>query len=365
VHGGSAGALAAGLLVVAGCTRVPAMRPVAAAADCHRATAVGAPGPVPAAVEWISPVEPGDEATLARWCATVGPALVGPSPGHFTGGRVDRFVVVTWNQQVGGGDLRRLVADLRAGRLTGGDRVEHFVLLLQESVRRGPSVPPDPPVTAPIPDRLAPDGGETPEDIGAAAAGLGLALFYVPSMRNGRESPGEAPEDRGNAILSTMPLDDFRVVSLPFERQRRASALATVRVSNGAGGYEGIGVASVHLDVWPATIPSLLDGSRRLRQSAAFLSTVPANEIPSVVGADLNSLSSGDPHIGLYRARWPAWEVPSPCRTRGIFCTDYLFVDPVPGWTFTPAMVLPDDYDSDHRPVLTLATRTDGRVAGR
>ena len=57
-------------------------------------------------------------------------------------------------------------------------------------------------------------------DINGHAAGLGLSIFYAPSMRNGPE----LREDRGNAIISTEPLLDPIALELPLARQRRVTA---------------------------------------------------------------------------------------------------------------------------------------------
>jgi len=346
-------------VAAAGCARVPDMTSSALLGGCQRAVLVGAATGSATTVTWISPVDAGDRAELVDWCGTVGPALVAPSPARPTADRIDALALVTWNQHVGGGDLRGLVADLRAGALTEGVPVDHFVLLLQETYRTGPAVPADPPASAPIPGRIesSPGAGRPREDIRAVAGALGLAFFYAPSMRNGRESGGQPAEDRGNAILSTLPLHDFRVVTLPFERQRRATVTATARLPDGLGGHTDVGLSSLHLDVWPATVPSLLDGSRRIRQSSAFLAVLGGDSLPTVVGADLNALSSGDPHVELFRARWPGSEVPTSCRTRGLFCTDYLFAGGFTAWDVSPARVIVESYGSDHHPVVSLATR--------
>ena len=64
-----------------------------------------------------------------------------------------------------------------------------------------------------------------PIDIVAISRELGLSLIYVPSMRNGG-SPDDPAEDRGNAILSTLPLSEPVAVELPGERQRRVVIIA-------------------------------------------------------------------------------------------------------------------------------------------
>src|SRR5512146_1426816 len=97
-----------------------------------RSAAVGSPGGV---IEWVDAARPGDAGALARWCATVGPPVVTNVPAAAPPG--DSLVIVSWNVHVGGGDVARLVADLRAGHLTGGRGVSSFVLLLQEAYRGG------------------------------------------------------------------------------------------------------------------------------------------------------------------------------------------------------------------------------------
>ena len=89
----------------------------------------------PQEVDWRGPGEGEQRSLLNAWCAAVGPALFGGWADPPVG-RVDSIAVVAWNVHVGGGDLRRLVDDLRAGRLTDGRPVDHYVLLLQEAFRK-------------------------------------------------------------------------------------------------------------------------------------------------------------------------------------------------------------------------------------
>jgi len=356
----AAGALA---LVAAGvvAARGYAAAPSDSAGDpsCQRAEALGPEpaGEVP--VRWISPESPHDRKALTRWCRTVGPALVHAAPGRGEPQRVDSFAIVSWNQHVGAGDLRRLVGDLRRGALTGGAPVEQFVLLLQEAYRDGEAVPPQAGLDDAVPRgfREQPPDESPREDVRASARGLGLALFYAPSMRNGIERPGEAPEDRGNAILSTMSFDSLQVVTLPFERQRRAGLVAQIRIPAGDGASSVLRVASLHLDVWPALVPSLFDGKRRIRQSAAFASALEAEDTPLLVGADLNSISGTDPQVRYFRARWSELPPPARCRTHGIFCTDHLFASGMSAWDLGAYRVIPDRYGSDHHPLVAFATR--------
>ena len=123
---------------------------------------------------------------------------------------------------VGGGDIGGLLADVR--RRHGGAPV---VFLLQEAYREGPEVPTRLEAHASFasmiracgPTAAARKSSRLPQR-------LGLHAYYVPSMRNG--APAASAEDRGNAILSTLPLTDLRAIELPFERQRRVAVAATV-----------------------------------------------------------------------------------------------------------------------------------------
>src|SRR5215207_2499341 len=115
-------------------------------------------------------------------------------PGGVAPAGLSLLTVVTWNTHDGRGDGRRLIDDLEAGRLTGA-RPAEFILLLQEFVDRG-------------------------DDALFGARGRSLTLF---------NSPVRSPA--GNAIVSSLALEEPRTVDLPRERQLRAAVAATVRVA--------------------------------------------------------------------------------------------------------------------------------------
>ena len=124
-------------------------------------------------------------------CEGVGPVHAGLGEPGAPAEPIDSLYVITWNVHVGGGDLRCLVADLRAGELTGGRPVDSYVLLLQEVHRAGPEVP----ATA-TPDALAsgiasvPPSGER-HDVVEAARSLGLnVLNMCPRCETGRVAWG-------------------------------------------------------------------------------------------------------------------------------------------------------------------------------
>lgn len=282
---GAALALAVSL-VSAACIADAPVRPLPdlALPSC-RATAWSAPLD-PAAIQWADEaVEAEDRPSLDRWCRAVGP------PVYLPAARADQtllngpIAVVSWNVNVGAGDLRALVADLRSGRLAGGWRVQHFVMLLQEALRRGPAVP-SIGGSQKGARRLVPSA--SPVEIVSFAREAGLSLYYVPSMRNGLDEDGEG-EDRGNAILSTLPLTDLRALELPFERQRRVVAIARI---GRRGWVQPVTVASVHLDPFVSARRLWFFGAAAARaRQARVLAAALRSASPLVVGGDFNTWS--------------------------------------------------------------------------
>src|SRR5207253_1541929 len=153
--------------------------------------------------------------------------------------RLDSVLTVSWNVNVSNADIRRFVSDLRGGRVIAGVQVKHFVLLLQEAYRESPTLPKISVATA-CPDHI--DGPQP--DIEDLADSLALALFYVPSMRNGCDFK----EDRGNAILSTMPLSSLTAIELPVVRQRRVAAMAQIKGHSSTGAEWTLGLVSTHFE---------------------------------------------------------------------------------------------------------------------
>ena len=134
-----------------------------------------------------------------------------------------------------------------------------------------------------------------PIDIVRVSGELGASLIYVPSMRNG-SSAADPAEDRGSAIVSTLPLSNPMAIELPGERQRR------VVISAQIGTFS---VAVVHLDA--------LGGWNRLRlfwtpwmrdvQVRTTTSALPDPNGPLVVGADLNTWHGRDERAARHLAR--------------------------------------------------------------
>lgn len=243
------------------------------------------------AFHWIIAAKPEDGAALDAWCAGVGPPAIAVRRVSAGVEPVDSLLIVTWNSNVGGGDLIGFVADLRSGGLTGGAPVEHFALLVQEAHRAsGVPAAEQPGVRYAFRLRHRPPGGAQRLDIVEVAEWLDLHLVYVPSMRNGRPRYDPA-EDRGNAILSTVPLDEPGAIELPLERQRRVVAMATARGIGSDGRRWSVRLANVHLDN-RSRIERLhmWFGAARLRQARALAASLDDNH-PTVVAGDLNSWS--------------------------------------------------------------------------
>ncbi len=154
------------------------------------------------------------------------------------------LTVITWNMHGGRGDLRRLIADLEAGRLTPG-APRDYVLLLQEFVNR--------------------------EDVPGSAT-RALTLFTSP-VRSAT----------GNAILSTIPLEASRTIDLPRERQPRAAVAATIRI-----GGDALFVVSTHLENRLGWLRGLFGDRARGRQADALLQALPQGH--GIVGGDFNTM---------------------------------------------------------------------------
>ena len=312
---------------------------------------------------WIEPSDSKSRFRLSRWCETVGPVLFRPRPALEPPASIDRVAIVSWNIHEGSGDVRDLIRRLQAGQFTGGAPVSQFVLLLQEATRRSGAVPIRVPRGAPTPRRISSHPSSPDRDI-QRFADEGFAVLYAPSMRNGegraRDEHGAA-EDRGNAIVSTLPLEDPRIIELPLERQRRVAVAATVAGESRSRWQ--LEIVDVHLD----TSLALLHGgpfAARRRQASALLDAVRAFGRPSnenrttVVGGDFNTwngrhesavrlLTDAFPDTP-FTDHAPTWRGPL-----GLHATlDHIFV----GGASSRVTVkrLPMRFGSDHYPLLAV-----------
>jgi endonuclease/exonuclease/phosphatase family metal-dependent hydrolase len=331
-------ALALGLSLVSGCTGGHSMA---------RGEVAGTGATLPA-VAWLGPDLTADRTSLHSWSQSVGPPVVIAS-GAVASAPADRLVIVNWNMHVGGGDFERLALDVR--RQAGTD--VPVVFLIQEAYRDGPEVPTELAGTASFASlirSLRPDGSR--EEIETVARRLGLHAYYVPSMRNG--GPETSAEDRGNAILSTMPLGDLGAIELPFERQRRVAVAATVTGATRTGSSWRLRVVSAHLDNMVGARRLWIAGGEfgRTRQARGLVSAL-AEEKALVLGGDLNTwFGFRDAAYRTAAAAFPQTRVSDRRATfHGVLRLDHLFFRLDPGWTaeFRRA---DDAYGSDHFPLI-------------
>ncbi len=324
-------------------------------------------------VSFYVPEGESHQSILTRWCAGVGPAVYLPQRSaesdvaRITSERedsaqaalpvADSVLVVAWNNHVGGGALERFVDDLREGRLTNGDSVHHFVLLLQEVYRSSSEVP------ELSSDMLYASGIDEAPLTGArtdiaewGAAHPELAVLYAPSMRNGPQAGATSRQDRGSAIVSSLPLSDPVAYELPVVRQRRVVPAAVLSARTASGQPWSVHVASVHLENRP-------DGARnperaRLEQFAWLLDAAPDSST-AVLGGDMNTWMRGPDEVVIWRARQsypdtpPIPGGPTYVQAGGVLrmYLDYLFFRLEDG-RVSDYRRLPDAYGSDHYPVL-------------
>jgi endonuclease/exonuclease/phosphatase family metal-dependent hydrolase len=305
---------------------------------------------------FAAPVE--DAQALEQWCRGVGIPVVSAAPADSNRHppTLDDLVVVSWNAHLAEGRLTELIADLRAGRWTGGAPVQHFVLLLQELYRRGDDVPAFVP-NARSAYAIKARNSNAP-DARAYAAELGLSVAYVPSMRNGHQMS----EDRGNAIISTEPLEDLFAFELPFERQRRVAAGAAIAVDTDEG-PQRLQLIAAHLEPLAAPSSLWLFRNPRRRQIAALLDLVEQprfkrDSVGTVLGGDFNTIQGGAREDAYQRAR--AWShslgEEDPRATHMLGRLDYVFARLAPNWRVDTTRVT-EKYGSDHHPVLARFSR--------
>ena len=325
-------------------------------------------------VRWVVPDDATQQQILAGWCAAVGPALyhsIEPllgapvaAPGDTAAAAdplalpiVDSLLVVTWNAHVGGGALDQFVRDLRAGTLTRGDSVRHFVLLLQEVFRGSDAVPAlGPGMSYPGPIEEEPPVGERTDIEDWVARHPDLALFYAPSMRNGETTLAGAREDRGSAIVSTLPLLEPIAFELPVQRQRRVVPTAVIAAQLSTGDEWQMQIASVHLENNPEGAKN--PERARYEQLEWLLDALP-DEDYAVLGGDMNTWMRGPDEIVIWRAREeypesPLALPPGPTYVRvGVvrMYLDYIFFR-VPGGDVDDYRKIASSYGSDHYPLL-------------
>lgn len=312
-----------------------------------------------AAILWVTPRDTRDARRLSIWCRSVGPIVFARGTAGREAG-ADSLVIVSWNTHVGAARLSAFIHDLRAGVFSAGQPIAHFALLLQEAYRADAALPALPQGLH-VPRRLA---GSTREAIADVARREGLWLFYVPSMRNGGVPGSRAawlPEDRGNAIVSTLPFERLAAVELPIAAQRRVVAVASVRLASPSARPAAVRLVSGHFDSTVGWKRLWFVGARahRARQAAALVDalslTMDAAVTATVVGADLNTWD-GPSEAAYTRLRdaFPETPAPSKVPTFGLFRRrfDFLFFRVPPTWLRGYRVISDNRYGSDHYPLI-------------
>jgi endonuclease/exonuclease/phosphatase family metal-dependent hydrolase len=234
--------------------------------------------------------------------------------------------IAGWNTKLGEADVAGFVRTLP-------NPGAPIVLLLQEVVRGGPDVPSRLPRGAGFGRRHGgASAGPGFKDIEAIAAGLGFGVYYVPSMRNG--PPSASDEDRGNAILSSLPLTELMAVELPFERQRRVAIAATIAGHTTGGTPWRLRIVSAHLDNIGGIKRAFLGAEYgRTRQTRALLDFL-AGSGPTLLAGDFNTWFgfADRAYIELARA-FPETRLVDRRRTfLGLLRLDHVFYRLSPGW---------------------------------
>lgn len=296
------------------------------------------------AIAWFSPAVAGDRLALARWRASVGPPIVGDMSSAIET-RSDEITVVSWNTALGEADVARFYRELPEA--AGGRPV---VLLLQEVYRRGPMVPRLLTASAAFARRLggASDGLRA-SDVDAIAASLGMRAYYVPSMRNGGR---DSDEDRGNAILSNLPLAHLAAVELPFEKQRRVAVDAEVAGVASDGAPWRLRVVSAHLDNAVPRRAWIASEYGRARQARALVEHL-RGDTPTVLAGDFNTWFgfTDQAYIETSRAFPQTVEDDRRATFRGMLRLDHVFYRLPPTWTATLRRA-DNRFGSDHSPLI-------------
>jgi len=196
-----------------------------------------------------------------------------PATQHATSHR--SLVVLSWNVWIGRGRLREVISRIRNGDYVdlGADPDLPLVVLAQEAYRSDSSVPRLQEGQA-ARVLIAQLGHQ--EDVVETAHELEMNLRYAPSMRNGSDQ-----SDRGNAILSTLPLEGAHAVELPLVLQRRVAVTATISL-----GDTRLRLVSAHLDPRGPPGHKWLGSHGRGLQAQHLIASV--EDDTAILGADLN-----------------------------------------------------------------------------
>lgn len=352
---------------VSGCAVSSGMRPEVGTGWCATPATVelGGSGEDPVQVRWVASEVEATRQRSAEWCTVVGPPVVisDPAPALVPTAPPEEIVAVTWNIWVGGGNLEAfLTEEFGFACSERGPSAPYpgppLVAMLQEVHRRSPDVPLVE-QGAPVPWGIHPEVHTHLEsDIVRVARRCGLALAYIPSARNGWEAHDGLGEDKGNAILSTLPLTRVTGIDLPFEGGRKVAVAASASVPSPGPGADSLrlDLVSLHLDVASTLVRTLTSGNlTRLRQARGLLTGLEVGGFTGyagVVGGDFNTWVSRDASLKEAAEEFPDSPPVTGQGTRGPFPADHMFFRSDPDGRLTLVAdsyrVLQELYGSDH-----------------
>jgi endonuclease/exonuclease/phosphatase family metal-dependent hydrolase len=303
---------------------------------------------------WLGAITPASD----RWCIGVGP----PQSRHLpavqrTSAPLGHLTVVSWNMYGGGGHIDSLLSDLRAGRLDGRPATD-FVVMLQEAIAVDDAIPARPPDGSRFAKRVGPRSpARAAMAIDEVARRHGLALLYVPALRNG--GADDPPEDRGNAILSTLPLYDAQAMELSVEKQRRVTVSARVNVQLDAGAEAPLRLVNLHLDPrsgWWTFYRGF--GPGRTAHARVAVRQYGSDSLV-VMGGDLNTWFRGDKEKSVELLDSVFSDVARPAPGSTVYGpgmlpnrrVDHMFLRLPDRWQAT-ARIITERYGSDHNPII-------------
>jgi len=267
-------------------------------------------------VAWFAPLVDRDNVSLSRWRKSVGPPVI-PSASR-SNDVSDAMTIVSWNTAVGAADI--------VGFVRSQIETTHgpLVMLLQEVYRSGTEVPSTLAADFAFAGRLGGDTARDEREIEEVGRVLGLGVYYVPSMRNGGQTSNE---DRGNAILSSVPLTDLQAIELPFERQRRVAIAATVAGHTSTGTPWRVRVVSAHLDNLGSARRAWIGSEYGRARQARGLASLFRDQQPTILAGDFNTWFGFSDQAYLETAReFPETRVADRRPTfRGLLRLDHVF----------------------------------------
>ena len=297
-------------------------------------------------VQWIRGADPTDTPELQRWAAAVGGAVIRQTSRPVERPTLEQLTSVSWNVHGTHGRILEFIKELSATTKLAKRAVGPYVLMLQEAFRQDATIPRF--VRGMRRAIRTPGTNPALPDIQQVAEQLDLSLIYVPSMRNGRGS-----EDRGNAILSTLPVVDAYAFELPFRRERRVAIAASVRVEV-AGSSGLLRFINIHLDTWDSPRRLYLLSNPRPDQARCVLAqldeTLATNFM--VLGGDLNTFWPRERATQAMLRQWATSQgIEDETPTQGRHRIDYLFFR-FASMHVGDTHVADSAFGSDHHPVI-------------